>query len=164
MRSWLWRLSSWSPSSDASYLSHGAPTKIFCIRWFISSPHKFPTWDGHNPLFLGRCCQLADYGSFLPQVLFPLLYSVLVWLLPCCLFVLGVKKVNSFYQQDWSIHYSRHFQRSPFFLLPWILVSCVLGMVAEMYLFWAAGRPEFRDAHCSLGPFHRGYLGNLWKK
>ena len=41
--------------------------------------------------------------------------------------------------------YRRHFQRSPFFLLPWILVSCVLGMVAEMYLFWAAGRPEFRD-------------------
>ena len=34
----------------------------------------------------------------LPQVLFPLLYSVLVWLLPCCLFVMGVKKVKSFCQ------------------------------------------------------------------
>jgi len=58
--------------------------------------------------------------DFLHSVLFPLLYSVLVWLLPCCLFVMGVKK------------------RSPFLLLPWILVSCVLGMVAEMFLFWAA--------------------------
>ena len=54
-------------------------------------------------LILGRCCpfQANSYdadSTVLPQVLFPLLYSVLVWLLPCCLFVMGVKKVKSLCQ------------------------------------------------------------------
>ena len=72
--------------------------------------------------FLGCLLPLSwsPKKDFLHSVLFPLLYSVLVWLLPCCFFVLGVKK------------------RGPFLLLPWILVSCVLGMVAEMFLLWAA--------------------------
>ena len=49
--------------------------------------------------------------------------------------------------------YSWHFQRSPFLLLPWIFVSCVLGMVAEMFLFWAAGRLAFIGAHLVFGAF-----------
>ena len=90
--------------------------------------------------FLGCLLPLSwsPKKDFLHSVLFPLLYSVLVWLLPCCFFVLGVKK------------------RGPFLLLPWILVSCVLGMVAEMYLFWAAGGPELGDAHLAVLNKNRG--------
>merc|ERR1712012_1323232 len=51
----------------------------------------------------------------------------------CGSFVMGVKKVKTQF-----CVFVNNFQRRPFLLLPWILVSCVLGMVAEMFLLWAA--------------------------
>jgi len=55
-----------------------------------------------------------------PHIITGAAYLLLVWLLPMWSYVLGVRR------------------RSPFLLLPWIFVSCVLGMVAEMFLLWAA--------------------------
>ena len=137
MRSWLWRLSSWSPSSDASYLSHGAHTKIFCIRWSI-----FFLPETVAILLLSISWLQKHYGSF-PRFFFHSSILCLCGFYPVAFLWWVWKRWTACTNKIEA--YSRHFQRSPFFLLPWILVSCVLGMVAEMYLFWAAGIPQFRD-------------------
>ena len=39
-------------------------------------------------------CKFSSRAPW-PQVLLPLLYAIFVWLLPCCSFVMGVKKVTT---------------------------------------------------------------------
>ena len=134
MRSCQWRLFSFSLCSAASCLSPGAKKKIFCTWWFLNLPsHVCLVLSLAIDKILLLICKFSSRTPW-PQVLLPLLYANCVWILPCCSFVMGVKKVKT----QFCVFVNK-FKRRPFLLLPWILVSCVLGMVAEMFLLWAAG-------------------------
>ena len=134
MRSCQWRLFSYSHCSAAFCLSPGAQKKISCTRWFLNLPfYLCLVLSLANDRILILICKFSSRTPW-PQVLLPLLYAIFIWILPCCSFVMGVKKVRTQFGIFFKI-----FQRRPFLLLPWILVSCVLGMVAEMFLLWAAG-------------------------
>ena len=128
---------------------------------FSAFGNLFPSWDrhSHNPLFLGQCCSAADWWLREHKVSFPRFFFRSSILCLC-----GFYPVAFLWWvwKRWTActnkieAYSRNFQRSPFLLLPWILMSCVLGMVAEMYLFWAAGGPELGDAHLAVLNKNRG--------